>query len=191
MNKTDEQLIKDYLSGDESAFTEIINNYLKLIYNFSYRLIGNEKAAEDVSQEIFLKVWKNLKKFDTEKSFKTWIFSIAKNTCIDYLRKRKEIPLSVFDSDDGGNVIEDFLQDEEMKADELFALSQDKKQLEIVMNSLSIVQKQVIVLKYTNEMSLSEIAEVMDIPLDTAKSHYRRALLKMRKVVVSAPKLSK
>ena len=53
MNRTDEQLVKDYLDGDKTAFTEIVNRYLKPIYNFSYRLIGNEKEAEDVSQEVF------------------------------------------------------------------------------------------------------------------------------------------
>ena len=88
MKKSDNEIIIQYLNGDKDAFTEIVNRYLKLIYNFTYRLVGNEKVAEDISQEVFLKAWKNIKKFDLEKNFKTWIFSIAKNTAIDYLRKR-------------------------------------------------------------------------------------------------------
>ena len=192
MNRTDEQLIKDYLSGDENAFTEIINRYLKLIYNFTYRLVGNKHSAEDISQEVFLKAWKNIKKFDSEKSFKTWIFSIAKNTSIDHLRKRKDIPISMFDNEDTGNVIEDNLKDEEPKADELFALAQNKEQVKKIVGELSIIQREVIILKYSNEMSLSEVAEIMKIPIDTAKSHHRRALIKMRKLIGSyAPKLSK
>ncbi len=183
MNKTDEQLVKDYLNGDKNSFTEIVNRYLKSIYNFSYRLIGGQKEAEDTTQEVFLKTWKNIKKFDTKKNFKTWVFSIAKNTCIDYLRKRKDIPMSMFDNEDGGNVIEDNLIDVELKADELFALAQNKKHIETIMSGLSITQKEVIVLKYVNEMSLSEVAEIMNIPTDTAKSHYRRALIKMRKLL--------
>jgi RNA polymerase sigma-70 factor (ECF subfamily) len=139
---------------------------------------------------VFLKVWKNIKNFDIEKSFKTWIYSIAKNTSIDYLRKRKDVPISVFDSDDGGNMIEDTLIDEGLKPDEIFLLSQNKIHIEKVLEELSIVQKQVVLLKYMNEMSLSEVAEIMKIPLDTAKSHHRRAIIKMRNSV-NAPKLSK
>lgn len=190
MNKTDEQLVKDYLDGDKAVFTEIVNRYLKLIYNFSYRLVGNEKEGEDISQEVFLKVWKNIKKFDTNKSFKTWIFSIAKNTSIDYLRKRKNIPMSIFDNEDGGNIIEDSLKDEEPRADQIFALAQDKKDVEKILTELSVVQKEVIILKYVNEMSLPQIAEIMDISINTAKSHHRRALIKMKKLL-SAPVLSK
>jgi len=190
MHKTDEQLVGDYLTGEKEVFNKIVNRYLKLIYNFVYRLIGNEKNAEDVTQEIFLKVWKNIKEFDLKKSFKTWIFTIAKNTCIDYLRKRKDIPMSAFDNDDGGNVIEDNLTDNEPKADEIFEVAQNKKNIENIINKLTIVQKEVIILKYINGMSLSETAEIMDIPINTAKSHHRRALSRM-KDLLNAPELSK
>ena len=190
MQKSDEKIIIDYLYGNKDAFTEIVNRYLKMIYNFAYRFVGNEKPAEDITQETFLKVWKNIKKFDIEKSFKTWIFSIAKNTCIDYLRKRKDIPMSTFDNDDGGNIIEDNLTDKELKADEIFIQVEDKKQLDRAMKELSVAQKEVIILKYVNEMSLSETAEIMNMPKDTVKSHHRRALIRMKKLL-NAPKLEK
>ena len=187
---SDEQLIRQYLDGDKKNFEEIVERYLKIIYNFVYRLIGNEKNAEDITQEIFLRVWKNIKKFDTKKSFKTWIFTIAKNASIDYLRKRKDIIMSTFDNEDGGNVVLDNIIDEELKPDEIFALAKDKKTVELAMDKISIVQKEIIVLKYMNEMSLFEIAEIMDIPLNTVKSHHRRALIKIRNVI-DATKLSK
>ena len=191
MRKSDEEIIIEYLNGDKNAFTEIVNRYLKPIYNFTYRFVGNEKNAEDISQEVFLKVWKNIKRFDLEKSFKTWIFSIAKNTSIDYLRKRKDVPISAFDSEDGGNFIEDNLKDGELSANEIFALAQNKKQVEKVITKLSMIQKEVIVLKYMNEMSLTEVAIVLDIPVNTAKSHHRRALEKMKDMLKNAPELSK
>jgi RNA polymerase sigma-70 factor (ECF subfamily) len=187
---TYEEIIIKYLNGDKEAYTEIVNRYLKLILNFVYRLIGNQKEAEDITQDVFLKSWKSLKRFDTKKSFRTWIFSIARNAAIDYLRKRKDVPISLFDSDDGNNVIEDNLTDEELKPDELYALTENKIHIEKIMNELSIVQKQVIMLKYMNEMSLSEVAEVMKIPIDTAKSHHRRALKRLKEAH-NAPKLQK
>ncbi|MFA6919366.1 MAG: sigma-70 family RNA polymerase sigma factor, partial [Patescibacteria group bacterium] len=92
----DEQLVQQYLSGDEKSLEVLIQKYLKPIYNFVYRYVGDMANAEDLTQEVFVKVWKNIKKFDRKKSFKTWIFCIAKNTAFDYLRKKKSIPLSNF-----------------------------------------------------------------------------------------------
>ena len=69
MQKNDEEIIVDYLNGDKVAFTEIVNRYLKPIYNFSYRLIGNEKVSEDITQEVFLKAWKNIKRFRRESGY--------------------------------------------------------------------------------------------------------------------------
>ncbi|MFA6227423.1 MAG: sigma-70 family RNA polymerase sigma factor [Candidatus Paceibacterota bacterium] len=187
MQRSDEEIILEYLNGDKNSFTEIVNRYLKSIYNFVYRFVGDEKATEDITQEVFLKAWKNIKKFDIEKSFKTWIFSISKNTCIDYLRKRKDVPISLFDNEEGGNSIEDNLIDQELKPDEIFSLEHDKKQVQKALNELTTKQKEVIILKYVNGMSLSEVAEIIDIPADTIKSHHRRALMKLRKIL-SAPK---
>ena len=183
MQKSDGDLIINYLNGDKEEFTEIVNRYLKMVYNFTYRLVGSEKEAEDITQEVFLKVWKSIKKFDLEKNFKTWIFTIAKNTAVDYLRKRKDIPMSAFDNDEGGNFIEDSLEDIERRPDEVFALAQNKKQIEKVMKELSIMQREVMILKYVNEMSLSEVSEIMDMPRETVKSHHRRALLKIKKLL--------
>jgi RNA polymerase sigma-70 factor (ECF subfamily) len=190
MEKTDEQLVEDYLLNDKTSFDEIVNRYIKAIYNFVYRLSGNEKEAEDITQEVFFKVWKNIKKFNLEKSFKTWIFSITKNTAIDYLRKRKDIPISFFDDENGENFLENTIEDKEPIANEVIDIQYNKKELEKVMQNLTIIQREVIILKYLNEMSLSEVAEILDMPKDTVKSHHRRALIKM-KSKLSAPKLSK
>ena len=90
----DKQLIVEYLKGDEKALETLFSRYLKPIYTFVYRLTGNAQDAEDISQEVFVKVWKNLKKYDDTRSFKTWLFTIAKNTAYDLLRKNKEIVFS-------------------------------------------------------------------------------------------------
>jgi len=193
MHRTDGELIKDYLLGNKNDFDEIVNRYLKMIYNFVYRFTGNEKVAEDITQETFLKAWKNLKKFDLNKSFKTWIYSIAKNTAIDYLRKRKDIPISMFDNESGGNIIEDTLTDDELKADEIYIMAENKKQVESVLTKLSEIQKEVVILKYVNELSLTEVSDILNIPRETIKSHHRRALIKMKKLLEEkhAPKLQK
>ena len=90
----DKKLIQQYLKGDSKSLDFLIAKYLKMIYSFVYKNVGSQSDAEDITQEVFVKVWKNLKKFDQKKSFKPWIFQIAKNTSIDFLRKRKTIPFS-------------------------------------------------------------------------------------------------
>jgi RNA polymerase sigma-70 factor (ECF subfamily) len=97
-NLGDLKLIKQYLAGDEKSLDVLVKRYLKIIYGYSYRNVGNSADAEDITQETFLKVWKNIKKFDQSKSFKSWIFTIAKNTSIDYLRKKKSVPFSRFET---------------------------------------------------------------------------------------------
>ena len=94
MNRSDEQLVWDYLKSDEKSLELLIRRYLKPIYSFVYRYVGKAHDADDVTQDVFVKVWRNLKKFDREKSFKTWIFAIAKNTAFDHLKKKKAIPFS-------------------------------------------------------------------------------------------------
>jgi len=91
-NYTDEQLVASHLKGDGEALEILVSRYLKSIYSFAYRHIGNIHDAEDITQEVFVKVLRHLKKFDHDKSFKTWIFKITQNTSIDFFRKKKTIP---------------------------------------------------------------------------------------------------
>ena len=183
MLPNDNNLIQKYLDEGEIVFSEIVDVYLKSILNFSYKLVGNKKDAEDVTQEVFLKIWKNINKFEIEKSFKTWIFAITRNTCIDFLRKKKEIPISYFDDDMGNNVLEDNLLDEGLKPDEIFVNKESKELIENTLSKLSFIQKEVVVLRYMNEMSFDEISEVLNIPLNTIKSHHNRALIKMKSIL--------
>lgn len=183
MLPTDNNLIQKYLDGDEAAFSLIVDFYLKPILNFSYKLVGNKKDAEDIIQEVFLKVWKNIRNFDIEKSFKTWIFTITRNTCIDFLRKKKEIPISYFDNKEGGNILEDNLIDEGLKPDEIFIVSENKEIIENALLKISFIQKEVIILRYMNEMTFDEISEILNIPLNTVKSHHNRVLIKMKSIL--------
>ncbi len=74
MSRLDEKLIADYLAGDEQSLELLIKQYLKPIYSFVSRYVGNGQEAEDITQEVFVRVWRSLKKFDQTKSFKTWVF---------------------------------------------------------------------------------------------------------------------
>lgn len=187
MEKTDKQLIFDYLRGDENSFRDLIRRHLKSVYNFVYRLAGNAKDSEDITQEVFLKVWKNIKRYDQDRGFKTWLFTIARNTSIDWLRKKRNLVFSDFDNEEGGNAIIDELADLAPLPDEIFKKSEDKKFFDELLNKLSPVYKEVLLLRYKDQFTFEEIGEILGKPLDTVKSRNRRALIVLRELL-NAPK---
>ncbi len=184
MEREDQQLISDYLTGDESALHELVRRYLKALYNFAYRLAGNTGDAEDITQEIFIKVWKNIKRYDQNYSVKTWLFAIARNTTIDWLRKKRDLVFSDFDTDEGENSLLNTLADPMPLSDEIMARAEDKKFLDHALNKLPLIYREVIVLRYQDGLTFNEIGTILGKPLDTVKSQHRRALIALRKFLI-------
>src|SRR3990167_11489532 len=182
-NINDEILTRKYLQGDEKSLEVLILTYLKPIYSFVYRYVGNGQDAEDITQEVFVRVWRNLKKFDQNKSFKTWIFSIAKNASLDYLKKKKAIPFSEFDTEEGGNRLTDTLADPSPLPLELLEKAGMAKILNVAMEKLSPQYRMVLFLRYNDHFNFREIAESLGEPLNTVKSQHRRALIKLKKLI--------
>ena len=180
MDKTleDENLIEQYLKGDKKSFEVLVAKYLKPIYSFTYKNVGNFAEAEDITQEVFIKVWENIKKFDQKKSFKPWIFHIAKNTSIDFLRKKKAIPFSRFENEKGQNSLMENISAKPMNLIENFS---DKRILATAMENLTDKEQKIINLRHTDGMSFKEIAEVFQVSINTVKSKYRRTLEILRK----------
>lgn len=184
MDERDEDLIAAYIAGDEDAFATLTARHIKGVYSFAYRLIGDTHAAEDVTQETFVKIWKSLKSYNQGTSkFKTWMLHIARNTAIDFLRKRKHVPLSQFDDEEGHNSITDTSADEEKLPDELFAEGEDIQMLAEATSKLPTKQQEVLILHYTNGLTFEEISEVLREPHNTVKSRHHRALLALRKLI--------
>ena len=183
-NIGDEILIRKYLAGDEQSLELLIKQYLKPIYSFVCRYVGNSQEAEDITQEVFVRVWRNLKKFDQEKSFKTWIFSIAKNASLDFLKKKKAIPFSEFDTEEGGNRITDTLADPSPLPLELLEKAGMANMLNAAMEKLSPQYRMVLFLRYNDHFNFREIAESLDEPLHTITSRHRRALIQLKKLLI-------
>ena len=97
--RSDKELIETYFSGDEMSLELLIVRYLGAIFRFVRSIIHVQEDSEDITQEIFVKAWRNLARFNREKSFKTWLLAIAKNTSLDYLRKKKPLPFSKFEDE--------------------------------------------------------------------------------------------
>lgn len=186
MELSDTELINSYFAGDENSLVLLINRYLKPVYRFAYKYAGNKEEAEDITQEAFVKVWKNLKKFDQTKSFKAWVFSIAKNTAIDFLRKKRNSSFPVFSSfgqdADGENLFEKTIIDLEPLPTELSERGEGRKIISRAVDMLASRYRSVISLRYFNQLTFREMADSLEEPLSTVKSRHRRALLKLRKI---------
>lgn len=165
LEENDEQLIINYLKGDEKSLEVLIRRYLKPIYSFVYRYVGSPSDVEDITQEVFIRVWRNLKKFDQKKSFKTWIFSIAKNASIDFLKKKKSIPFSEFDN--VPNLIS----------------SPPELSLNFILEKLSVKYRMVLFLRYNDHFTFREIAEISGESIDTIKTRHRRGIAILRKLL--------
>jgi RNA polymerase sigma-70 factor (ECF subfamily) len=180
---SDKKLIVNYLVGDEKSLEILIHRYLKPIYSFVYRYVGNGDEAEDITQEVFVKMWKSLKKFDQKKKFKTWIFTIAKNACLDFLKKKKTIPFSEFENEEGENKLIETLVDPAPLPDELFERASIGEMLSAAINQLAPKYCLVLSLRYNDHFTFREITRVLGEPLNTIKSRYRRALIKLKRLL--------
>ena len=175
---SDEQLVGLYLKNkDDLAIEELVRRYLPLIFGFVKRYTGNQDNASDITQETFVKVWKNIKNFDRTKSFKTWIFTIAKRTAIDELKKKKALPLSVIDKE--GSILES-LADESPSILARLSLENDSQKLAFAMAKLPPNYSSVIHLYHYQELNFREISETLKKPLNTIKSQYRRGISLLR-----------
>jgi RNA polymerase sigma-70 factor (ECF subfamily) len=187
---TDTQLIGQYLEGNQKAFETIINRYAQPIFRFTYKLTNNKDTAHDITQETIIKLWKNIKKFDTSKNIKAWLFTIAKNTTLDYLRKNKNLNFSdlnnTYDSND-----DDFAQnieDSEPLQFEIFEKNENIEMVQKALETLSVENKMIVLLKNGEEMTFDEIATVVEKPMNSVKSQYRRSLISLKKYIENSDK---
>jgi len=182
-NYSDEQLIRAYLKGDQIALEVLIKRYLNPIYGFVFKYAKNQQSAEDITQETFIKVWKNIKKFQKNKSFKAWIYTIAKNTALDYFKKKNPVLFSRFAQIDGKNPFIENIKDPTKLPDKVAEEKNIKEILDNAMGKLSSKYYSVLSLYYNNSLNLREIAEKLGESINTIKSRHRRGLILLREVV--------
>ncbi|MFH1111944.1 MAG: sigma-70 family RNA polymerase sigma factor [Patescibacteria group bacterium] len=178
---SDIQLIINYLKGDDKSLEVLISRYLKPIYGFVYRFTNNIQDTDDITQEVFVKVWKNLKKFDQTKNFKTWLFTIAKNTAIDWLRRHRDIVFSDLIKTEDGESLENNIIDDAPLPSEIFERQHLAQELNLVVGKLPAIYQTVLSLYYKEEFTLQEVSEILGESVNTVKSRHWRAIKALRK----------
>jgi len=179
----DKILIRDFLSGNEDVFSELVKKYLDNLYNFIFSLTKDKMMSEDIVQETFVKAWKNIYRFDVSKNFKTWLFAIGKNTAMDLLKKKKAMPFSFFEKDGNQNPFEEIIDENEL-ADIILKKDESTEELRKGLEKIKDKYRVILELCYIEDMSLLEISEVLEIPYNTIKSQHSRALSELKNVLM-------
>lgn len=174
-------LIDRAKNGEEEAFSLLLDKYLNPIYRFVLRLVKEKADADDVIQETFLKVWKNLKQHKSGQSFLPWVYAIARNTSFDLLRKRKNIHFSDLDSDEG--VFSEMITDDMLTREEEVLKKEDAEELTRGVEKLPLRYREVLSLYYGEDMTFDEVSRILGRPLNTVKSQHRRTLLSLKKIL--------
>jgi RNA polymerase sigma factor (sigma-70 family) len=172
----DAVLIRRALAGDQRAYRKLRQKYHESIYNLIYRMIRDKDEVEDLTQEAFIKAFMSLSSFNDEFAFSTWLYKIATNNCIDYIRRKKLQTFSIdkpIESKESDYTYE--LPDSTYEPDQDLIDRQRKKLLEDAINSLPAKYRHVIHLRHVEEKEYQEIAAILKLPLGTIKAHIFRA----------------
>jgi RNA polymerase sigma-70 factor (ECF subfamily) len=174
----DADVVASFLSGEERAFQELVTRYQTRLLNFIYRTIGDREKAEDLVQEVFIRVYRHIGRFDQSKKFSTWIYTIASNLAKNELRNRSRNPLVLFQAikknwqeDDRPLQFEDATS----RPDDLYRKRHLRELVEESVAQLPAHHREVFVLRELEGKSYEEIAEITATNLGTVKSRLNRA----------------
>jgi len=174
----DFRLIDLAVSGqDQQAYADLMQRYRKPVYHMILKMIRNVDDAEDLTIEAFAKAFKNLHKFKKDFTFSTWLFRIATNNTIDFIRKKRLDTMSLDTSfkDDNGDAVSIDVQDRNLNPQEEAINSQKIELVRLFVNKLPAKYQRLVKLRYFDELSYDEIAKELGAPLGTVKAQLHRA----------------
>jgi RNA polymerase sigma-70 factor (ECF subfamily) len=183
MDYTNEQeLIKAVRNNDVSAFTHLVNIYSQQVFTLAYRIVSSREEAEDIAQKVFLRVYKGIKNFRGDASFKSWLYTIVKNECYSHIKKKLPQMLSL-------NGETDYLE----STPSLYtfnSMEMTEKNIDFQLLVTKCLKKLppkynfILQLCFQEQLKYTEISEVLQIPLSTVKTHIRRALAALKKEIL-------
>jgi RNA polymerase sigma-70 factor (ECF subfamily) len=173
----EKELVQRVLKGDLDAYGELIHDYQVSVFNVCYRILGNRQEAEDLTQEAFLRAYRQLKLYDQDRPFGPWMRTLAANLCYNHLRKRRLERVPLEDEKDLGK--EGQTQSPEM----LVELSQENQKLYQALWKLPDNQRLALELRHFQGLSYQEMADQLKMPLNTVRSHLYRGRQKLVEIL--------
>ncbi len=191
MSDNEKALLEKAKNGDLAAFEKLIESYQKKVYNIVYRMIGNPDDASELTQEVFIRVFRSIRNFKEESQFSTWIYKIATNICLDELRKQKKHKVISLDeeikSDEGE--MKRQIEDNKPQPDIIAEKNELKKTVRNAILSLPDEYRVVIIMRDIKGLSYDEIAQITKCPEGTVKSRINRARKALRTILCSKREL--
>ncbi len=176
---TDEQLVADYRGGNEGAFAELVGRYQRELFVFLQRFVLSSAVAEDLFQETFIQVHRNIHMFDPARRFRPWLFTIAANKARDHLRAQQRRGTQSLDNTaggSGGGTFVDLMQSDLPGPQEMLSREEDIAAVRQALDAIPAMYREILLLSYFHKFAYKQIAEMLGIPLGTVKSRLHAAL---------------
>jgi RNA polymerase sigma factor (sigma-70 family) len=173
--KNDFQLVLKAKEGSQKAFADLMQRYKDSIYFMSLKMVNNKEDAMDITVETFAKAFEKLDKYQPEYAFSTWLFRVATNNCIDFLRKKKLNTVSIDNMVDDDDDRPMQIKADTLNPEESSIKKQQSEELKLLIESLPPRYRNLLTLRYFDELSYEEISQQLDLPLGTVKAQLFRA----------------
>lgn len=175
MERDDLELVEAAQDGDREAFRELVEKYQRKVYSICYGMLKNPEDSLDVSQEVFVKVYRYLGKFNKNSSFYTWLYRITVNMCIDHIRKNKRVQSVEYDdriSRDGDVVGDEHIMPSKLglNPDKVYGRQELREKMREALETLSEKHRTILILREVEQLSYEEIADVLNISKGTVMS---------------------
>jgi RNA polymerase sigma factor (sigma-70 family) len=183
----DYMLVQRATNGDQRAFAELMDRYRDAIYYMLLKMVNNASDAEDLTIEAFGKAFKNITQYAPNYAFSTWLFKIATNNCIDFIRKKKANHVSLDHNDEEHEKASMDIQAPVLDPEESLINDQKIKLMRSVVSKLKPRYRKLIELRYFNELSYEEISEELELPIGTVKAQLFRARELLYNILKNTP----
>ncbi len=174
--KNDYHLVVKARVGDQKAYASLMQRYKDSIYFMALKMVNNKEDAMDLTVETFAKAFEKLEKYQPDYAFSTWLFRVATNNCIDFLRKKKLNTMSIhsmMEDDEDSRPLD--IKADTLNPEETSIKKQESQELKVLIDSLPQRYRNLLTLRYFDELSYEEIAQQLDLPLGTVKAQLFRA----------------
>lgn len=175
--RTDEELARAWARGETDPFEELVLRYSAAVYAFCLRMTGCAEDAEDLTQEVFLQLLRALPRARTDMPFRPWIFVIARNKCLDHLKRRRPLPFTRLSASDIGALD---VPDAALSPEERVERDGLQEAVQCAVAALPERYRAVVALRYTTDLTFGEIGQVLGLPENTVKTHFQRAKALLR-----------
>lgn len=180
---SDSELVSNAAAGSHDGFEELVRRYQRPVINYIYRIVGDQDAALDISQEVFIKVYNSIDKYSSEYKFSTWLYRIAHNASIDHLRRNTNNFQSL-EMEGAGGVYEVQLRCPGRDPEQEQERNERISEIESTIAEMPPAYRELLLLRHARELSYEEMAEVTGLPLGTVKNRLFRAREMLREMLI-------